>query len=322
MTLLESEKQTLLTSEQLCSKNIVIHEFILNKDPHAVDVQIAQICELAPLHPLTIEDCRKGNQRAKLEHYPDYLFFVLHYFDHDLSQITELHVVLRKGAILLIADNLPPSETGRWSEFMNLSEGRTLAEHIHNIFDCCVDSAERRVGRLEDLVSQAESLIVKEQFNPKLIVSLKQHTLRFQRSVSGTLSVVREFTSIADLTVEQKLWYRNVLDHQERLRHELEFLHSEMIALFDVFWGASGYYANEQIKRLTLLATIVVPLSFWTSFFGMNFETMPFKERWFFVTALTIMLGSVGGIFFYLKRRGLFRRRTARLHQSFAELLE
>jgi magnesium transporter len=308
MSLVEAGSTKVFAREILVRKKITIHEFILPRDPLLLDAHLSRISELAPLHQLTLEDCRKGNQRAKLELFPDYIFFVLHYFGREIGSISEVHVIVSRDTLILVADNPQPEEFGTWLECLNVRSELTLGEIMHNIFDSCVDSAEQRVARLEDFVYQSENAIVQDSFNPKEILELKQHSLRFQRAVNGTHSVVKEFMSISDLTPEQKLWYRNILDHQERLRQELTFLHSEMIALFDVFWGASGFYANQQIKRLTLMATVGIPLAFWTSFFGMNFEVIPFREKWLFVVALSLMMLSVGGVFLYLKRKGLFRK--------------
>lgn len=312
MTVIETPNTRFLAKDRLAHRNNLIHEFVLPKEPSLVDAKIAQICSLAPLHELTIEDCRKGNQRAKVERFPDYLFFVIHYFESDENSIRELHLVIIDDSLLLIADSAPPARFKNWLDCLNIKAEQTFAEVMHNVFDSCVDSAERRVAHLEDFVSQTEHAIIGERFNPKIILNLKQQCLQFQRAVSGTHSIVKEFMAIAELNADQKLWYRNILDHQERLQQELTFLHSEMIALFDVFWGASGYYANEQIKRLTLIATIGLPLAFWTSFFGMNFEIIPFKDAWLFGVALSLMGLSVLGVLNYLQRKGIFRSRVTK----------
>lgn len=322
MTLPQGQGNKRLSAVQLNRQDLTVHEFILSKDPTAVDVQIAQICALIPLHPLTIEDCRKGNQRSKFEFYPDYLFFVLHHFELDLDQQSELHVVVGNDNILLIADQLPPEGHETWRSYLNLRQPLSLADALLNIFDACVDSAEQRMSRLADIVSKFEGMILEERFNPSLILSLKQRSLRFQRAAGGGFTLVKEFISMAELNVEQELQYRNIIDHQDRLKHDLEFFHVELVALFDVYWGATSFHTNEQMKRLTLLATLIVPLGFWTSFFGMNFETMPFKETWFFYLGLLVMSGSVAAVFFYLKRRGLLRRGRISRDKTFHQLLK
>jgi magnesium transporter len=307
------------TREQLAQKGVPVHEFVLSKDSHALDIQLVEVCRLVELHPLTLEDCRKGNQRAKFEIFPEYIFLVLHHFEPEIEAITELHLVIKSNLIIIVADHPAPGPS-RWTDFMQLNLNLSLAQIIHNIFDACVDSAEQRAARIADLINEAETLIVSEKFSPKLIVKLKRNAVRFQRSVAATFPVLREFMACCELSTENELMFRNVLDHQERLRHEIEFIHIDLVALFDVHWGAAGYSTNEQIKRLTLMATLLVPLGFWTSFFGMNFEIMPFRETWFFLLALSLMLGSVVGVLLYLRHRGLFQRSVRlnkTIHQKF-----
>lgn len=307
------------THAQLAQKGVPVHEFVLSKDNHTLDIQLMNVSRLVELHALTLEDCRKGNQRGKFEIFPEYLFLVLHHFEPEIEAITELHIVIKSNLIIIIADRPAPG-TLQWSDVMQLNLNLSLAQIIHNIFDTCVDSAEERAARITDLINEAETLIVAEKFSPKLIVKLKRNAVRFQRSVAATFPVLREFMACCELTTENELMFRNVLDHQERLRHEIEFIHIDLVALFDVHWGAASYSTNEQIKRLTLMATLLVPLGFWTSFFGMNFEIMPFQETWFFLLALSLMLGSVVGVLLYLRHRGLFYRSirlNKTIHQKF-----
>ncbi|MEY4064269.1 MAG: cobalt/magnesium transport protein CorA, partial [Pseudomonadota bacterium] len=230
MQLQESDKNKIFSREKLKEKNFVVHEVVLTKEPALISAQVNRICEIVPLHELTVEDCRNGNQRAKLERFPGYVFFVVHYFDAELDRIAELHVVIPEDSILIVADQSPPPIYESWAECLDLKPELGMAHVIHNILDRCVDSAERRVARLEDSVVQAENAIVRGRFDPKVILSLKQHSLRFQRAVSGTPSVVREFMALSDLSTEQKLWFRNIIDHQERLEKEVSLLHNEMIA--------------------------------------------------------------------------------------------
>lgn len=308
MTVAGFAQRRRLTQDELSRTDIQVREFVLNKDKSALDLQLINVCQLVELHPLTLEDCRKGNQRPKFEVFPEYLFLVIHHFQRQTSETAELHIVIQRELIVVIADKLAPSER-KWSDYMNLTTEQSLAQIIHNIFDSCIDSAEQQAADIADAISDAESLIIENKCSPGQILALKRSALKFQRVVNASLPLLKEVMIMSDLTTENELILRNILDHQERLRHDTDSIHTELIALFDVYWGAADTAVNEQIKRLTILATAVIPLAFWTGFFGMNFKAIPFDNPWFFIFALGLMSGSVLGIFFFLRRRGIVGNR-------------
>jgi magnesium transporter len=308
MTVGGSTQRRRLTQDELSRTDVRVHEFVLNKDSSALDLQFVNVCRLIELHPLTLEDCRKGNQRPKFEVFPEYFFLVIHHFQRQTAETCELHIVIQRELIVIIADKLAPGEQ-KWSSYMNITAEQSLAQIIHNVFDSCIDGAEQQAAGIADAISDAEYLIIENKFSQAQILELKRNALKFQRVVNATLPLLKEVMNMSDLTTENELVLRNILDHQERLRHDTDSIQTELIALFDVYWGAADAVVNEQIKRLTILATTLVPLAFWTGFFGMNFKAIPFESSWFFILALVLMSGSVLGVFFFLRRRGIVGQR-------------
>lgn len=291
-----------LTTEQLNRRNIAIHEFVLSSDKNRQREQLDDICGLIELHPLTLEDCMKGDQRAKFEVFPEYFFLVLHYFGSKDQEISELHVVVRNDLFLILAHKNAPGNI-KWSEFFRLSYTQTLAELIHRVFDSCIDSALECSTGIEDKIAKAEMLILDDKFTPRDILVFKQQTLQFQRTINGVFPVLKQLMSECELPAQSEPMFRDVLDHQERLKFEIEFLHTDLNALFELHYSSAGHSANEQIKRLNMVATLVVPLAFWTGFFGMNFTVLPFDKSWFFGLAMLLMLGSVGFTYFFFVGR-------------------
>ena len=61
---------------------------------------------------------------------------------------------------------------------------------------------------------------------------------------------------------------------------------------------------NEVIKRLTVIATIGLPLTVVTSYYGMNFDFPEYKivnPHWF---SLGLLIVSAVGTLWYLRKRG------------------
>jgi magnesium transporter len=73
------------------------------------------------------------------------------------------------------------------------------------------------------------------------------------------------------LTPEAERYFGDVYDHLIRLTETLDTHRDLMAASIDIYMSASSHRMNEVMKQLTIVATIFLPLSFVTGFFGQNF---------------------------------------------------
>ena len=75
----------------------------------------------------------------------------------------------------------------------------------------------------------------------------------------------------------------------------------------DTYMTQLSNRTNEIMKVLSIIATIMLPLSLLTGFFGMNFARMPGLENPTGVYWLIgVMVALAAGMMVYFKRRGWF----------------
>jgi magnesium transporter len=77
------------------------------------------------------------------------------------------------------------------------------------------------------------------------------------------------------------------------------------LVIADQAWGYLSVVANrtgEITKQLTIFATIFLPLSFITGFFGQNF--LELQTHHFFVLMLTLMVAFPAGLMAWFWRKG------------------
>jgi Mg2+ and Co2+ transporter CorA len=75
--------------------------------------------------------------------------------------------------------------------------------------------------------------------------------------------------------------------------------------LLESYLSQASNRTNAVMKRLTVLATIGLPFTVVSGYFGMNFEVMPWlKSEWGIIAATLLMVGISGGVLLFFKRSG------------------
>ncbi|HZH76397.1 MAG TPA: CorA family divalent cation transporter, partial [Archangium sp.] len=97
----------------------------------------------------------------------------------------------------------------------------------------------------------------------------------------------RGIPNVAERTV---LYFRDVYDHLIRLHEQIDAGRDLLGNVMDGYLSMVANKTNDITKQLTIFATIFLPLSFITGFFGQNFDVL--GQRGFF----WLMLGSVFGL--------------------------
>ena len=68
-------------------------------------------------------------------------------------------------------------------------------------------------------------------------------------------------------------YFRDVFDHFSRVAENIETYRDVVQNAIDAHLSVQANRMNETMKRLTLISTVMLPLTFVASFYGMNFST-------------------------------------------------
>ena len=133
----------------------------------------------------------------------------------------------------------------------------------------------KRLEIIEDQMDliEEEILTAPRSWQLKRIISLHRRILELKRSLNAHQSVFERFKNITkakygDLQEELMLEMKRAMDNVHQTHEMIE-------SLREAYQAAIDNRANDIMKLLTLLATILLPINLLTSFFGMNFEVMP-----------------------------------------------
>jgi magnesium transporter len=244
---------------------------------------VARLGDALQLHPLVLEDLQHRNQRPKADDYPNLLFVVLFGTVHgdggDLD-LAEVHVLVGDGWLATVSDREVPALRQLWTACDRRPETGhgSPARLFYRICDTLVDSVFPILDEVDDdidrvetnIVERADATTVPDIFRLKRELNLLRRVLGPQRDLLQLLAGPRA----ARLDAETQLYLRDVYDHAVRMVEQVDAYRDVVTGALDVYLSSVSNRLGEQTRRLTIVATIFLPLTFLTGFFGMNFGVL------------------------------------------------
>jgi magnesium transporter len=264
-------------------------------------------------HPLTIEDIKHQNQRPKVDEYPDYNFVVLFQalWEKDQVDVLEHHLYVGPTYLITVHQEHSPALVGvhdRIAAGPALTKGQP-AFLTYLVIDGLVDSTFPTLEKLDDSVDELEDDIVAKADSQLLdrIYHLKHSVVELRRLLGGQRDVFQALIThgIHLQQADMTLYYRDVFDHIVRQYETVDSLRDLLTSAMDVYLSTVSNRLNQTTKALTVVASLFLPLSFLTGFYGMNFlyltQVLESPYIAFAVGVLTMLIAT--GIQLWLFRR-------------------
>ncbi|CAN5398055.1 magnesium/cobalt transporter CorA [soil metagenome] len=240
------------------------------------------------LHPLTVEDLWSERTLPKIEDFDRYLFVLAHAVrrDDDGKICTaEIDIVCGPRFVVTHHDRDSRSvdavrdELARSSRLLEKGTGWVL----HALLDHLVDHYIPVFDELDDVVEKLERDVIAKAGTPagrKLmgrIFDLKRELQHLRRIVAHQReTLVRlsrgEFAAIPKDAIP---FFRDVYDHFARITDLAEGYRELVTQAMEAYLSVQSNRMNEVMKTLTLISTVMLPITFVAGVYGMNFDLIP-----------------------------------------------
>ena len=265
-------------------------------------------------HELAIEDCRHGIQPAKIDYYDGYHFIIInttHYTDHPCEMaLREIDVFI--GPEFIVTVHFGASAAVADVEHRIVSGAKTLShpdEVLHSVIDTVVDRYLPTLDSVGDTIDRIEDdlLIHPDVKLLETIFELKRGMLQFRRAVASQRELLNVLIRDSSPLIrkEMHIYFRDVYDHAVRAMDLVETYRDLMGGALDIYLTQMANRTNDIVKALTILATIMLPLTLVTGYYGMNFEYFPLLKDpngiWYVTAGLLAIVVSMLGYFKYKK---------------------
>jgi magnesium transporter len=278
---------------------------------------LIKLQEIFGFHPIALEDTEKFGQRPKLDNYGDYVFLVFYggwrHTSEDHEPLREVHLFVSGQYLVTIhRDPLPPLDDER-----DHLDGRVLHSEqflLYRVLDALTDSFFPLLAEMDDEIDNLEAAILASPNERQLqqLFSLKRQLLAMRKVVTPQRDIfARSVDQIAELPgfeLDERDYFRDVYDHLIRISDLIDSYRDLLSGATDLYLSTVSNRQNDVMKQLTVIATIFLPLSFITGFFGQNFAfevNHVIRASWtFWVLGLGSMVATCVALLVFFRRKG------------------
>ncbi|KAJ5445038.1 hypothetical protein N7491_001120 [Penicillium cf. griseofulvum] len=262
------------------------------------DEELGAISRAFSIHPLTTEDIQTQEAREKVELFKQYYFVCFRTFfqmdktsEEFLEPVNFYMVVFRDGVLTFSFEENPHASNvrkriGKLRDYVSLSSDWICYAMIDDIVDSfgpVIRDVELESEAIEDhvFIARVDDF---ESFLPR-IGGLRKKVMSLMRLLGGKADVIRGFSKRCNeqYSVTPRgdigLYLGDIQDHvvtmMSNLAHFEKMLsrsHTNYLAQLNVTNLVLGNHVNKVLSKVTLIATILVPMNLICGLFGMNVE--------------------------------------------------
>jgi magnesium transporter len=232
-------------------------------------------------HPLAVEDAKHFGQRPKLDPYNDYVFLVVYGAAPDADSLVEVNCFYSERYLVTIRrDPCPALVEVRERQVRRQETELQPARVLYRVVDGLVDSFFPALSHLDDFMDAIEEGVLSKPSEELMrrVFDTKRELVRLRKVIVPQRDLMASIANgVAELPgsdPESERFFRDVYDHLIRLTDAIDASRDLLTSLMDVYLSTVSNRLNEVVKRLTVIATIFLPLTFITGFFGQNFGWM------------------------------------------------
>jgi magnesium transporter len=230
-------------------------------------------------HPLTIEDIKEPTERPKLDEYVGYIFVVIFTarLDGDDVHLMEHHLYHSKQMVITVHHE-PQAELASLRDRIHKGPEITKGDPgflLYLVVDTLVDAMFPPLERLDDAIDDLQDRVIERPSVQLLarIYDLKHTVVDVRRQLSAQRDLLQRLAArVSEFHgVDIGIYYREVYDHVVRQYETADSLRDLLTGTMDVYLSTVANRQNRTMQQLTVIASLFLPLTFLTGFFGMNF---------------------------------------------------
>ncbi len=317
-TLWHDSREEVATTENVLAALAGTGFFWLDLDDVAADGEVAELLRIHfQFHPLAVQAAERFSQRPRIDDYDNFVYLVARGADPDNKGNAEVHCFWTDRYVVTVHRGDCPS-LAQVRERMQRHPAADAASPqiviVYLVVSSLVDSFFPFLSAFDDRIDALEDDILKAPTEAQLadLFDMKRTLMEMRRLVAPQRDMMASInagvTDVPGMTDEATRYFRDLYDHLIRLADLVDNYRDLLSSVMDTHLSTVSNRLNVVMKQLTMIATIFLPLSFLTGFFGQNFAYMVrvwLAPTWsFFVLGIGLELVAVVFLVTLFRRRG------------------
>lgn len=259
----------------------------------AEEKNIEALSEIFKLHPVLVEDFFSHATIPKLQVFSDYLYLILHVpFSSRMKKqgwtleevgFGDLDIFLGKDWIISFHEGEIDAE----SILADMKEDPGIHSSVSRLMQHLIHSElqafETLAMRTDELVDSIETQSVESASHSVLeqILNLKHHLHRVRRISNYQRDILYRLykEELEAIPKDHRPFFRRTFELFARMGDMNETYREIAASSMEAYLSMQSHRLGEITKFLTLISTIMLPLTFIAGVYGMNFKTMPELEH-------------------------------------------
>jgi len=282
------------------------------------DEVLTLLHEVFKIHPLAVEDVREFHQRPKIEDYDDFVSIVV-YGARSLGEpLTEVHCFYAERFLVSVHRDEVPAVADACHTLGRLHTDRRLVA-LYRLLDALVDTMFPYLTAMDERIDELQDQIFVEPKESQLagLFELKRELVTMRKMVTPQRDMVStmmaQVVTIPGMTAESERYVRDLYDHLIRISDMVDSYRDLVSGSLDAYMSMVSNRLNDVMKQLTIIATVFLPLSFLTGFFGQNLGWLVNREgslTAFLIFGVGTEVLAVIALFVMFRRRGWMGKKS------------
>lgn len=275
---------------------------------------IREICSHFEIDFLILQDILNANHPTKIEVHDKYVVIITKLFhpssqqpEDELAELNQQQVCMILGNNFTLTflenetdffDDVSAALRGDVMKIRSRQTDYLLSVLLNSVIGNHIAIISSVDDALEDLEEELLTISNSKDIGIQ-IQSLRRQYMQVKKSV---LPMKEQYVKL--LRTESQLmhkanraFFNDVNDHLQFVLQTIEICRETLSSLVDLYISNNDLRMNDIMKRLTVVSTIFIPLTFLVGVWGMNFKAMPeldwkygYAFAWLMMTAISVIV--------------------------------